>query len=79
MKSEHIGIGISSNIITLIQQGGDGAGRSYSISHKKLGSSGHEGRRKRGGSMDNLIDISSDSSKVLRLDTLLVIYDFFCR
>ena len=43
-------------------QGSDGAGRSYSISHKKLGSSGSEARRKRGGSMDNLID-SIESSE----------------
>ena len=46
-------------------QGSDGAGRSYSISHKKLGSSGSEARRKRGGSMDNLID-SIESSESFR-------------
>ena len=42
-------------------QGSEGAGRSYSIGHKKL-SSQAEARRKRGGSMDNLID-SIESSK----------------
>ena len=52
-------------LLTLVTwQGSDGAGRSYSISHKKLGSSGSEARRKRGGSMDNLID-SIESSESL--------------
>jgi len=37
-------------------QGGDSSGRSYSISHRKLNSQQTEARRKRGGSMDNLID-----------------------
>ena len=43
------------NIISLFQ-GGDSSGRSYSISHRKLNSQQTEARRKRGGSMDNLID-----------------------
>ena len=43
-------------------QGNDSAGRSYSISHKKLSSQQSEARRKRGGSMDNLID-SIETSK----------------
>ena len=58
-------------------QGSDGAGRSYSISHKKLGSSGSEARRKRGGSMDNLIDsIESSESpgKVSNATKLVDIY-----
>ena len=42
-------------------QGGDSSGRSYSVSHKKL-SSASEARRRRGGSMDNLID-SIDSGE----------------
>merc|ERR1712141_735658 len=37
-------------------QGTDTAVRSYSISHKKLNKQQSEARRKRGGSMDNLID-----------------------
>ena len=54
---------LTNNLST--SQGSDGAGRSYSISHKKLGSSGSEARRKRGGSMDNLID-SIESSESFR-------------
>ena len=47
-------------------QGTDAAVRSYSISHKKLSKQQSEARRKRGGSMDNLID-SIETSKRLRL------------
>ena len=43
-------------------QGTDTAVRSYSISHKKLNKQQSEARRKRGGSMDNLID-SIETSK----------------
>jgi len=45
-------------------QGGDSSGRSYSISHRKLNSQQTEARRKRGGSMDNLID-TMDTSETL--------------
>ena len=44
-------------------QGTDTAVRSYSISHKKLSKQQSEARRKRGGSMDNLID-SIETSKI---------------
>ena len=50
-------------------QGNDSAGRSYSISHKKLSSQQSEARRKRGGSMDNLIDSIETSETGLVLDT----------
>lgn len=49
-------------------QGGESSGRSYSISHRKLSSQQTEARRKRGGSMDNLID-TMDSAENLTQDT----------
>ena len=58
-------------------QGTDAAVRSYSISHKKLSKQQSEARRKRGGSMDNLID-SIETSKRLGLNTGLTnIFVFF--
>jgi len=48
-------------------QGNDTAGRSYSISHKKLSKQQSEARRKRGGSMDNLIDSIETTEKMTKI------------
>merc|ERR1712183_16084 len=48
-------------------QGTDTAVRSYSISHKKLNKQQSEARRKRGGSMDNLIDSIETTEKMTKI------------
>ena len=56
-------------------QGTDTAGRSYSVSHKKLSKQQSEARRKRGGSMDNLID-SIETSKISFLFSVFIKFFF---
>ena len=59
-------------------QGTDSAVRSYSISHKKLNRQQSEARRKRGGSMDNLIDSieTSETSSFLKSKMTNIKYIF---